>query len=185
MHEIPIERSIRRRKSTQYRFDISPREYTDFIEGIRLGLSVEDSAWNAKLTPRRVWDWLKKGDTYAEISDDLVPHSSAWQYARFWQDYMHAKANMTARHVANIDHCSRTPATSSGQWQASKYLLSVKNPAQWSEQHQIEKITDQKIIQMVKFCLEHSPTPLWSEQFVTIVGLLPSLKLHEADTYEA
>jgi hypothetical protein len=102
MPNTPIESSLRRRKSTTYRFDISPLEYSTFIEGIRLGLSVEDSAWNANLTPRRVWDWLKKGEIYAEISEDLVPHSAAWQYSHFWQDYTRAKANMVARHVANI-----------------------------------------------------------------------------------
>jgi hypothetical protein len=176
---VPVERSIRRRKSTQFRFDIGVQEYTNFIEGIRLGLSVEDAAYNTRLTPRRVWDWLKKGELYDEVFDDLVTSSTAWQYARFWQDYMQARSNMVARHVANIDHCSRTPAMSSGQWMASKFMLSVKNPDQWSEKYQIEKLTDQKVLDVIKFLFENA-TESTREELASLVQLLPSLKLSDA-----
>jgi hypothetical protein len=173
------DRAIRRRKSSQFRFDIGPREYSEFIQGVRLGLPIEDAAYNARLTPRRVFDWLKKGELYDEVFDDLVSSSPAWQYARFWQDYTYARANMTARHVANIDHCSREPAASSGQWMASKYMLSVKNPEKWSERHQIEKLTNQKVLEIIKFLFENGDES-FRETLASLVQLLPSIKLGDA-----
>lgn len=176
---VPVERSIRRRQSTKFRFDIGVKEYSNFIEGIRLGLSIEDSAWNAGLTPQRVFDWLKKGELYAEVLEDLVPSSPAWQYARFWEDYMRARSNMVARHVANIDHCSRTPATSSGQWMASKYMLAVKHPEQWSEKYQLQKIKEDGQMELIKFFFENA-TDATREELASLVQLIPSLKLTDA-----
>jgi hypothetical protein len=177
MPDTPIESSIRRRKSTTYRFDISPIEYRTFIEGIRLGLSVEDSAWNANLTPRRVWDWLEKGEIYAEVIEDLVPHSAAWQYARFLNDFKQAEAQFEALHVANITNHARKKAE--GDWTASRFMLLARRAEQYSEKYQLEKFGNQQCLEMVKFFFEIGDED-FNAKLAEYVQLIPNFNLSDA-----
>ena len=84
---IPFERSIVRKKSTQYRFEIDPNAYQLFMQGVHSGASVPDSAWAAGLKPDTVYHWLEKGQILFESDAELPTQSAAWQYARFFHDY--------------------------------------------------------------------------------------------------
>lgn len=175
---VPIERSIKRRKSTQYRFDIGPREYDSFMAGIRNGLSIDDAAWNAGLTPRRVFDWIAKGEIL--YGEDYPPGCSAWQYARFWHDYKKASANFVGIHVANINNkATQSPEDSPGQWTPSAWMLERKRPEEYSEKYKLEKLSDQKILNFIKFIFENCSEPM-REEFAALVQLLPNLKLNDA-----
>jgi hypothetical protein len=175
---IPFERSIVRRKSTQYRFDIGPQEYALFMEAIANGVSIEDSAWGAGLTPQRVHDWLNKGQILFESDADLPPHSAAWQYSRFWEDFKRSSSTFVLRHVSNINNAS-TKSTPHN-WTASAWMLQRKRPKEYCEHYKTEKITDQKILEIVKFFFEQSPTELFREQLATMVQMIPTLHLKDA-----
>jgi hypothetical protein len=171
---VPFDRSIKRRKSTQYRFDIGPKEYEAFMAGIRNGLSIEDASWNANLTPRRVFDWLKKGEILAD--EELPVGCSAWQYSRFWHDFKKASSNFVGIHVANINAASvkSTPHN----WTASAWMLERKRPEQFSQKYILEKISDQKILDFIKLIFDTVDDNA-REQVAAVIQMLPSLKLHD------
>lgn len=171
---VPPERSIKRRKSNQYRFDIGPQEYATFMAGIRNGLSIDDAAWNANLTPRRVFDWLAKGEILAD--EDLPPHSQAWQYARFWHDFKKASSNFVGLHVANINNAS-TKSTPQN-WTASAWMLERKRPGEYGNKYIMEKLTDQKVLDVIKFLFENATDPT-REELAKLIQLIPKLNLNE------
>jgi hypothetical protein len=178
---IPFDRSIKRTKSTQYRMEISPQQYEAFMQGIANGLSIETASWNAGINPKTVRNWLEKGQILA--GEDLPPHSQAWQYQRFSEDHEKSRARFEALHVANIN-CKST-AKSPGEWTASAWMLERRRSKDYGQRYQTEKLSDQKVIEVIRFLFESAPTPLFSEQLAGLVSLLPNLKLNEAETYEA
>jgi hypothetical protein len=179
---MPFERSIVRRKSTQYRFDIGLKEYALFMSAIANGVSIEDSAWAAGLIPQRVHDWLKKGKILFESDAELTAHSQSWQYARFWEDFKKASSGFVIRHVVNINDAS-TKSTPHN-WTASAWMLQRKRPKEFSERYLIEKMTDQKMLELVKFFFNQSPTEEFREQLAAIVQMIPTLQLSETEKYE-
>ncbi|MGB8698508.1 MAG: hypothetical protein WCD18_03750 [Thermosynechococcaceae cyanobacterium] len=176
----PFDRSVVRRKSNQYRFDIGPKEYALFIGSIANGVSIEDSAWAAGLTPQRVHDWLKKGQILFESDAELSPGSAAQQYARFWEDYKKASSGFVIRHVVNINDAAVNGT--SGNWTASAWALQRKRPKEFSERYLIDQMTDKKMIELVKFIFDQSPTEVFREQLAAIVQMIPTLRLSETET---
>lgn len=175
---IPFERSIVRKKSNQYRFDIDPAVYQTFMNGVYSGVSVDDSAWAAGVQPRLVYMWLEKGKILFESDADLPPHSTAWQYARFFHDYKKATAQAVMKHAVNIDSASikSTPTN----WTASAWKLERLRPEQYSQKYIVEKITDKKVLEVVKFFFDQSPTDEFREQLAALVSMIPTLQLKDA-----
>jgi hypothetical protein len=174
---VPFERSIVRRKSTKYRFEIDPTTYQTFMDGIYSGSSVADSAWAAGLKPDTVYHWLEKGEILFESDAELPTHSAAWQYARFFHDYKKASSQSVVKHCINIDNASikSTPTN----WTASAWKLERLRPQQFSQKYIMEKITDQKVLEVIKFLFENA-TDATREELASLVQLIPSLKLADA-----
>jgi hypothetical protein len=175
---VPFERSIVRKKSTQFRLDIDPEVYRKFMEGVYSGVSVVDSAWAAGVKPDTVYHWLEKGEILFESDAELPPHSAAWQYARFFHDYKIASSQAVVKHSINIDSASvkSTPTN----WTASAWKLERLRPDQYSQKYIIEKITDKKVLEVVKFFFEQSPTDEFREQLAALVSMIPTLQLKDA-----
>lgn len=178
---MPFDRSIKRTKSTQFRMEISPQQYKDFMQGITNGLSIETASWNAGINPKTVRSWLEKGQILA--GEDLPPHSQAWQYQRFSEDHEKSRAKFEAIHAGNIN--SKATTKSPGEWTASAWMLERRRSKDYGQHYQVEKQTDQKLLEYVKFCFDQSPTPLFREQLAAIVNMIPSLRLSETEKYEA
>jgi hypothetical protein len=174
---MPFERSIKRTKSTQFRMEITPQQYKEFMQGITNGLSIETASWNAGINPKTVRNWLDKGQVLA--GEDLPPHSQAAQYQRFSEDHEKSRARFEALHAGNIN--SKATAKSSGEWTASAWMLERRRSKDYGQRYQVEKMSDQKVLQVIKFLFDAAPTPLFSEQLAGIVNLIPSLKLPETD----
>ncbi|MGB8703159.1 MAG: hypothetical protein WCD18_27385 [Thermosynechococcaceae cyanobacterium] len=175
---MPFERSIKRVKSTQYRMEINPQQYKAFMEGITNGLSVETASWNAGIKPKTVRSWLEKGEILAGV--DLPPHSQAWQYQRFSEDHEKARAKFEALHAGNIN--SKAVAETPGQWTASAWMLERRRSKDYGQHYQVDQMTDKKMIELVKFIFDQSPTELFREQFAAIVQMIPRLRLSETET---
>jgi hypothetical protein len=175
---IPFERSIVRKKSTQFRFDIDPAVYQKFMDAVYSGVSVKDSAWAAGVKPDTVYHWLEKGEILFESDAELPPHSTAWQYARFFHDYKIVSSQAVVKHSINIDSASvkSTPTN----WTASAWKLERLRPEHYSQKYIIEKITDKKVLEVVKFLFEQSPDDDFREKLAGIVGMIPTLKLSDA-----
>jgi hypothetical protein len=175
---IPFDRSIVRKKSTKYRFEIDPAAYQLFMDGIYSGSSVADSAWAAGLKPDTVYHWIKKGEILFESDAEFPPHSAAWQYARFFHDYKKASSQAVVKHSINIDRASvkSTPTN----WTASAWKLERLRPEQFSQKYLIEKITDQKLLEYVKFTFDHAPDEDFREKLAAIISMIPTLRLKDA-----
>jgi hypothetical protein len=178
---IPFDRSIKRRKSTQFRMEITPQQYKDFMQGVTNGLSIETASWNAGINPKTVRCWLEKGAILE--GEDLPPHSQAWQYQRFSEDHEKSRAKFEALHAGNIN--SKATAESSGQWTASAWMLERRRSKDYGQHYQVEKQTDTKMIELVKFMFDQSPDEDFREKLAAIVGMIPSLKLSENEQRNA
>ena len=176
---MPFERSIKRRKSTQFRFDISPESYSTFMMCIKNGMGIDPSAWAAGLPPTTVKNWLEKGEILAEEIDSLKPESTSWQYARFWTDYKKSWAYFEMGHSSNIaDH---SVSNKPGQWTASAWMLERRRAESYAQRHLINELADKKVMEVIKFLFDSSPTVLFREQLATMIATIPSLNLAEAD----
>lgn len=176
-----FERSIKRTKSTQFRMEISPQQYKDFMQGITNGLSIETASWNAGINPKTVRSWLEKGEILAGV--DLPPHSQAWQYQRFSEDHEKSRAKFEALHSSNINN--HAVANAPGQWTASAWMLERRRSKDYGQHYRVEKQTDTKIIALVKFFFDQSPDDDFREKLAVIVGMIPTLQLSETEKYEA
>jgi hypothetical protein len=176
---MPFERSLKRRKSTQYRMEINPQQYKDFMTGITNGMSIESASWNAGINPRTTRNWLEKGKLLAD--EDLPPHSQAWQYALFFHDHEKSRAKFEALHAGNIN--SKAMTKSPGEWTASAWMLERRRSKDYGQHYQVEKQTDQKMIELVKFIFDQAPDEDFREKFAAIVGMIPTLQLSETEKY--
>jgi hypothetical protein len=173
---VPVERSIKRRKSTSYRMDMHPNDYAAFINAILNGSSFEAAGWNANTNPALIKTWLERGEILDDC-DDFPQNSQAWQYVRFFRDYKKAVAQMEILHVCNINVASQK--STPHNWTASAWMLERKRPHEFSQKYIIEKITDQKVLDVIKFLFENA-TEATREELASLVQLLPSLKLSDA-----
>jgi hypothetical protein len=171
---IPFDRSIKRRKSTQFRMEITPQQYKDFMQGVINGLSIETASWNAGINPKTVRCWLEKGAILE--GEDLPPHSQAWQYQRFSEDHEKSRAKFEALHAGNIN--SKATAESPGQWTASAWMLERRRSKDYGQHYQTEKQSDQKVIEFIKFLLENASEPTRIE-LAGLIQMVPNLKLDE------
>lgn len=146
---MPFDRSIKRTKSTQFRMEISPQQYKDFMQGITNGLSIETASWNAGINPKTVRSWLEKGQILA--GEDLPPHSQAWQYQRFSEDHEKSRAKFEALHSSNINNHAVTKAP--GEWTASAWMLERRRSKDYGQHYQVEKLSDSKTLETIKFLL--------------------------------
>jgi hypothetical protein len=173
---VPIERTIRKRKSNQYRLDIDPLKYAAYIDALTNGASKEAAAWNVGLNPNLIRKWMERGELLEEV-DDFPENSQAWQYVRFFRDVKKAIAQFELLHVANINTASvkSTPHN----WTASAWMLERRRPEEFSQKYIIEKITDQKVLETIKFIFDNVDDHA-REQVASAINLLPSLKMSEA-----
>ncbi len=180
-NSMPFDRSIKRRKSTQYRMEITPEQWRNFMDGITNGLSIETSSWSAGVPPRTVRNWLEKGEILAD--EDLPVGSAAAQYQAFWRGHEKARAKFEALHAGNIN--SKATTKSSGEWTASAWMLERRRSKDYGQHYQVEKQVGTQLLELVKFCFDQSPTPLFREQLAAIVNMIPALELSETEKYEA
>lgn len=173
---MPFERSIKRVKSTQYRMEITPQQYKNFMQGITNGLSIETASWNAGINPKTVRNWLEKGEILAGV--DLPPHSQAWQYQRFSEDHEKSRAKFEALHAGNIN--SKAVTKSPGEWTASAWMLERRRSKDYGQHYQIEKQTDAKVLEVVKFLFENASEPT-REELASLIQMVPSLRLSDYD----
>jgi hypothetical protein len=178
---IPYERSLKRSKSTTFRMEIGPQQYKDFMQAVLNGMGIDSAAWAAGLSPSTVKHWLEKGKILD--GEDLPENTAAWQYSRFWTDYQKARALFEASHVNNI--CRHSETNRKGQWTASAWMLERRRPKDYAQASIIDRQSDQKVLEMVKFILDQSPTALFREQLSGIVGMIPALRLSEDQDYES
>jgi hypothetical protein len=176
---MPYERSLKRTKSTQFRMEVSPQQYKDFMQGITNGLSIETASWNAGVNPKTVRSWLEKGEILA--GEDLPPHSQAWQYQRFSEDHEKARAKFEALHSSNINN--HAVAKAPGEWTASAWMLERRRSKDYGQHYQTEKLSDRKTLEVIKFLFDAAPTPLFTEQLANIISLVPGLRLKEEEAF--
>lgn len=171
---MPFDRSIKRTKSTQFRMEISPQQYKDFMQGITNGLSIETASWNAGINPKTVRSWLEKGQILA--GEDLPPHSQAWQYQRFSEDHEKSRAKFEALHSSNINNHAVDNAP--GAWTASAWMLERRRSKDYGQHYQVEKQVGTQLLELVKFLFENASEPT-REELVSLVELIPGLLLKE------
>lgn len=172
--QVRPERSIVRRKSTQYRFEIGLEEYAGFITAVQDGMSIDSAAWSIGKDPSTVRTWLGKGEIFFNSIDDLVTHSAAWQYARFYQDFKKAGSNFEYENLLNIKEHGHKDKN--GVWVASAWLLERKMPEQYSHKYIIDRLVDRRLTDILKMVYELL-TPAAAEQFASILHLIPGLKV--------
>jgi hypothetical protein len=60
-------------------------------------------------------------------------------------------------------------------------MLERRRSKDYGQRHLVEKASDEKVLQVVKFLFENGPTELFREQLASIVNLIPALKLCDTD----
>ncbi|HEY9825097.1 MAG TPA: hypothetical protein V6D19_06595 [Stenomitos sp.] len=148
------------------------------MTAIRNGCSIPIAANLAGIPSRTVEDWLSKGRKLENADIEPEPGTQARGLLDFLRLYQKARSEYIATHVGNIN--SHATADRPGAWTASAWVLERKQPKEFSQKYLIEKIAEQRVLDLVRFLFQGAPTELFREQLAQLVQLIPDLNLSEA-----
>lgn len=142
--------------------DLDPKIGKAIIDAVGLGLPDSIACESAGLSLSAFYAWIEKGtDASARPASDTRGFRAARKarspYKEFAEGLTRARAGFTVNHVKLITRAAQGSVTTSttthpdgrvevrseqagdGDWRASKWLLSVRMPADFSERHIVEQ----------------------------------------------
>jgi hypothetical protein len=166
-------------KKSKFRFPLTVEQYTQFMEAIQNGISIENACHLAGIAERTCHRILRRGE---DLKDEaLEPGTYAAECVRFWQDYKRESATYVTLHTTNIN--KHATASSPGQWTASAWILERKKPKEFSNQYQLNRLAEAKVKEVMQFLFQNG-SDAFIEELAGLCGQLPSLSFDESESIE-
>ncbi len=113
-------------------FKRNPEAISDFLNGIKLGMSIKSACEYAGISEEVFYYWQRK-------ADEEESAGRPGKHCEFIRKYKKARATFQARHLSRI-----TQASDDGTWQASAWLLERRIPDEYGQRSNVS-LDDSKI----------------------------------------
>lgn len=120
------------------------------MELVAQGITFQSSCRGAGLFPKRVAQWLQKGEILED--EDLPGNHQAWQYVRFYQDFEAAKAKYETLHQLNIN--SNAVGHSRTRPDVSQWALKTYYPERYNDKYKIHQEAQKQVSQVLGYLFD-------------------------------
>lgn len=117
---------------------LTPEIQAKIIEAVELGDSDLNACAYAGVSPSALYNWIQKGTDHP-ATEDSPARPARSPYKEFVGKLTRARAVFRVNHLRCIARAAQGTKSAPGDWRASKFMLAVKWPDEFSERQVLEQ----------------------------------------------